>query len=184
MRDEIRSIQIKGGAADDYLNIGRKRKTRSRKVEQKGGYDGPPPAPPPSSLAVSPTILPTDLVVPTQTQTQTPASTGGGSDTVLLLKNKKEGSSVILTRKDPRKKKFAGQIGQTRKLRIHIGGFRTRITRAKDIHRTSQKEPIEHVLTTLQGAGLIKGGGTPSKEREHILRGIYRDYLQLRTNSL
>jgi hypothetical protein len=183
MPDEIRSIQIKGGAAQDYLKIGSgKRKTRSTKTIQAGGFNAPPPAPPSAGdLAPSPIITPANLVV----APQTPASTGGAVNKLVLLEKKKKGSSVILTRKDPRKKRLAGQIGQTRKLRIHMGGLRSRMTRAKDIHSKSEKEPIEKVLETLEGAGLIKGGGKePSEEKKKVLRGIYRDYLQLRTNSL
>jgi hypothetical protein len=191
MSDEIRSIKIMGGAKEDYL------KTGTRRKKQKGG-DVPPPAPLSAGAnAPSPTISPSDL---------TPASTGGASiqkvvesekehkehrehkgekpERMVLLEKKKK-SSMILTRKDPRKKRFSGQIGQTRKLRIHMGGLRTRMTRAKSIHRNSESEPINKVLNTLVSAGLIKGGGKePSEEREKILRGIYRDYLQLRSNSL
>jgi hypothetical protein len=112
-------------------------------------------------------------------------SASGGSasvDKLVLLERKKKGS-VILTRKDPRKK-LSGQIGQTRKLRIHMGHLRTRMTRAKDINKRSEREDIGKVVETLVGAGLIKGGGKPSEERTNILRGIYRDYLQLRSNAL
>jgi hypothetical protein len=185
MSDEIRSIKIMGGAKEDYLKSG----TRRRK--QKGG-DVPPPAPLSAGAnAPSPTISPSDL---------TPASTGGASiqkavesekehraekpERMVLLEKKKK-SSMILTRKDPRKRRVSGQIGQTRKLRIHMGGLRTRMTRAKSIHKNSESEPINKVMSTLVSAGLIKGGGKePSEEREKILRGIYRDYLQLRSNSL
>jgi hypothetical protein len=66
-----------------------------------------------------------------------------------------------------------------------MNGLRSRMTRAKAIHRNSEKEPIKKIMETLEEAGLVKkGGGEPSKEREGVLRGIYRDYLQLRTNAL
>jgi hypothetical protein len=181
MPDETKSIQIKGGAMEDYLRTGtRKRKSKnlapshraeSQKDSQTGGFDLPPPAPlaaQQSGLAPSPV-----------------ASTGGAAEKLVLLEKKKKTSSVILTRKDPRKKRLAGQIGQTRKLRIHMGGLRTRMTRAKDIHAKSEKEAISKIVETLHGAGLIKGGGKePSSEKEKVLRGIYRDYLQLRSNAL
>ncbi len=184
-----------GSAKDDYLKTGtRKRKSKVDQRAQKGGYDLPPPGPV-SDLAPSP-IAPNIPFMPTVIQS-TPASipslpfapmpsVSGGSasvDKLVLLERKKKGS-VILTRKDPRKKKLSGQIGQTRKLRIHMGHLRNRMTRAKDIHKKSRDEDIENVTKTLMDAGLIKGGGKPSEERTKLLRGIYRDYLQLRSNAL
>jgi len=199
-----------GSAKDDYLKTGtRKRKSKVDQRAQKGGYDLPPPGPV-SDLAPSP-IAPIIPFMPTVIQSTPPSipslpfapmpsvsggstsggstsggSTSGGStsvDKLVLLERKKKGS-VILTRKDPRKKKLSGQIGQTRKLRIHMGHLRNRMTRAKDIHKKSRDEDIENVTKTLMDAGLIKGGGKPSEERTKLLRGIYRDYLQLRTNAL
>jgi len=186
---DIRSIKIMGPAKDDYLKTG----TRRRK-KQAGGYDAPPPAPASAGdLAPNP--------VASFPVTSTPSSGGAKGHTVqekthtmeakvegqqggkLVLLEKKKKSSVILTRKDPRKK-LSGQIGQTRKLRIHMGHLRTRMTRAKDINKRSEREDIGKVVETLVGAGLIKGGGKPSDERTNILRGIYRDYLQLRSNAL
>jgi hypothetical protein len=189
---DIRSIKIMGPAKDDYLKTG----TRRRK-KQAGGYDAPPPAPASAGdLAPNPVAS-----LPATFQSSTPSSGGAkvhplqekthpvqeraqeqhGGKLVLLERKKK--SSVILTRKDPRKK-LSGQIGQTRKLRIHMGHLRTRMTRAKDINKRSEREDIGKVVETLVGAGLIKGGGKPSEERTNILRGIYRDYLQLRSNAL
>ena len=181
---DIRSIKIMGPAKDDYLKTG----TRRRKTKQAGGYDAPPPAPASAGdLAPNP--------VASLPVTSTPSSGGAKGHTVqeekaqeqhggkLVLLEKKKKSSVILTRKDPRKK-LSGQIGQTRKLRIHMGHLRTRMTRAKDINKRSEREDIGKVVETLVGAGLIKGGGKPSEERTNILRGIYRDYLQLRSNAL
>ena len=187
---DIRSIKIMGPAKDDYLKTG----TRRRK-KQAGGYDAPPPAPASAGdLAPNP--------VASLPVTSTPSSGGAKGHTVeekthpvqeakvqeqhggkLVLLEKKKKGGVILTRKDPRKK-LSGQIGQTRKLRIHMGHLRTRMTRAKDINKRSEREDIGKVVETLVGAGLIKGGGKPSEERTTILRGIYRDYLQLRSNAL
>jgi len=179
---DIRSIKIMGPAKDDYLKTGTRRKKK-----QAGGYDAPPPAPASAGdLAPNP--------VASLPVTSTPSSGGAKPHAVqekaqeqhggkLVLLEKKKKGSVILTRKDPRKK-LSGQIGQTRKLRIHMGHLRTRMTRAKDINKRSEREDIGKVVETLVGAGLIKGGGKPSEERTNILRGIYRDYLQLRSNAL
>lgn len=193
---DIRSIKIMGPAKDDYLKTG----TRRRK-KQAGGYDAPPPAPasagdlapnPVASLPVTSTPSSGGAKghAPASNVMASPTSASASAEKVqeqhggkLVLLEKKKKGGVILTRKDPRKK-LSGQIGQTRKLRIHMGHLRTRMTRAKDINKRSEREDIGKVVETLVGAGLIKGGGKPSEERTTILRGIYRDYLQLRSNAL
>jgi hypothetical protein len=181
--DTIRSVTIRGDAKDHYLKAG----TRRRKGH-RGGYDGPPPPAPSSAGDLAPSPM-AELpgIAPLPPQSSTPVSSGGANTRkkLVLLEKKNKAPSVLLTQKESRfKKKLSGQIGQTRKVRIHMNGLRSRMTRAKAIHRSSEKEPIKKIMETLEEAGLVKKGGEPSKEREVVLRGIYRDYLQLRTNAL
>jgi hypothetical protein len=74
---------------------------------------------------------------------------------------------------------------ETKKIRVQLGGFKKRITRAKHISHSSKVKPIAEVRKALEDAKLIK----PVKEGkdsvpEDMLRGIYKDYLLLRNRAL
>jgi hypothetical protein len=79
----------------------------------------------------------------------------------------------------------AGSQRETKKIRVQLGGFKKRITRAKHISHSSKVKPIAEVRKALEDAKLIK----PVKEGkdsvpEDMLRGIYKDYLLLRNRAL
>ena len=57
--------------------------------------------------------------------------------------------------------------------------------RAKDIVTESADKPIGEIEEILVTAGIIrKREGPMSEGKQKTLRGIYRDYLQLRLNAL
>ena len=176
------------------------RQTKSKK-KQRGGYDdAPPPAmstasvpPLPQLIAVSPAAAaapaaaaptPTTFSVapgaspapasaaPAPATTFAPAKGGG-----LQLAPKKE--KLTLT-------KGKSKTRSNRKVvRIQLGNFRKSVKRAKDIVAESKEKTIEEIEEILCSAGIIKKRtGAMSDGRKETLRGIYRDYLQLRSNAL
>jgi len=170
---EFRTLKITKQAFKDT-------KTRKR---QKGGYDAAPPpvlavaaaAPPPNLIAVTATPANATLTSATPANT-TPASAatlakGGG----LQLAPKKE--KLTLAKSKAKR--------STRKVvRIQMGNFRKSVKRAKDIVKESKEKTIEEIEEILVGAGIIKKRGSMSEGKKETLRGIYRDYLQLRSNAL
>jgi hypothetical protein len=151
-----------------------KDKTRKRKIPQKGGYDK---APQPQILTPSLTPLPPFIQVSTPSATSTPAATpatGGGRK--LHLAPKKEKLALVKNR------------SQTRKVvRIQMHNLRKSIRRAKDIVTESKEKPIEEIEEILSSANIIKKRTTDtpmSEGKQKTIRGIYRDYLQLRLNAL
>lgn len=122
-----------------------------------------------------------------------PARTGGGGTTekpvkVVLAAGKKKPTKVILA--PARVKKAVSSAASTvasktrkvaKKIRMSLGAFGKRITRAKTIRNDSKKEPIEAVRKTLVEAKLIK---PESKAPEDILRKMYADYLMIKNRAL
>ena len=90
----------------------------------------------------------------------------------------------------PKKEKLAlvkpAKRSQTRKVvRIQMGHLRKSMKRAKDIVAESSDKPIKEIEEILVKAGIIrKREGVMSEGKQKTLRGIYRDYLQLRMNAL
>jgi len=74
----------------------------------------------------------------------------------------------------------------TRKVNVHLGGFKKRITRAKHIKKDSSEKSIKEIRKVLEEAKLIKPLGSDSKDAvpEEMIRGIYRDYMTLRQRAL
>ena len=65
--------------------------------------------------------------------------------------------------------------------------LRKSIRRAKDIVTESKEKPIEEIEEILSSANIIKKRTTDapmSEGKQKTIRGIYRDYLQLRLNAL
>ena len=146
------------------------------------------------AVASTPETLSKSIVpsVPATASLAAPVRTGGGSEKpvrVVLAAGKKKPTKVILA---PAKVKKAGgpgavpsQVSKTRKvakkIRMSLGGFGKRMTRANTIRNDSKKEPIESVRKTLVEAKLIK---PESKAPEDILRKMYADYLMLKNRAL
>jgi hypothetical protein len=151
-----------------------KDKTRKRKIPQKGGYDNAPePQMPTPSLTPSPPIIQVNTPSATATPATTPAAGGGRK---LHLAPKKEKLALVKNR------------SQTRKVvRIQMQNLRKSIRRAKDIVTESKEKPIEEIEEILSSANIIKKRTTDapmSEGKQKTIRGIYRDYLQLRLNAL
>jgi len=156
------------------------RQTKNKK-KQKGGYDdAPPPAMSTASvpalpplIAVSAAPTPAPAAPPSSPPTFASPTKGGG----LQLAPKKE--KLTLT-------KGKSKTRSNRKVvRIQLGNFRKSVKRAKDIVTESKEKTIEDIEEILSSAGIIKKRtGAMSEGKKETLRGIYRDYLQLRSNAL
>jgi hypothetical protein len=73
---------------------------------------------------------------------------------------------------------------KTRKIRVHLGGMKKRLTHAKTIHKDSRDKPIAEVRRLLEEAKLINKSKNPNAVPDSVLRDIYRDYLLLRNRVL
>jgi len=150
------------------------RKTKS----QRGGYDDAPgPSTPTTILAPQPALIAAQHQQPPPpliAVTSSPTSHTGGIRK-LHLAPKKEKLALVKPKRS-----------QTRKVvRIQMGHLRKSMKRAKDIVTESAEKPIKEIEEILVTAGIIrKREGTMSEGKQKTLRGIYRDYLQLRLNAL
>lgn len=160
---------------------GASRSTRKTK-SQRGGYDDVPgPATPTASLAPQPPVMvaqqqqPPPLIAVTTSPVSASASAPRGGVRKLQLAPKKEKLALVKPKRS-----------QTRKVvRIQMGHLRKSMKRAKDIVTESAEKPIKEIEDILVTAGIIrKREGTMSEGKQKTLRGIYRDYLQLRSNAL
>ena len=196
MPDTTRVLKITGDAFKSS------RGTR----KQKGGYDTVPGTPlsttristmpaimkggfsPVSSSVASPS---SSVASPSQTppvpSSQPPLILTGGTRKALHLVPKKEVLNLIKGSKSvPHKDK--DKRNKTRKvIRIQMGNMRKSLHRAKEIVVNSKEKPIDEILEILLKAEIIKKKQTEtpmSDIKEKLIRGIYRDYLQLRYNAL
>jgi len=174
---------------------GTKRSSRKLK-EQKGGYDTAPGSvipmasltpfpsmmkggeivPPPAPAAVEPPPLISVSSVNSASSANAVNAPAKGGARGLQLAPKKEKLALVKHGKRP----------QTRKVvRIQMGHLRKSMKRAKDIVKDSKEKSIAEIEGILSSAGIIRQrGGVMSEGRQKTLRGIYRDYLQLRSNAL
>ncbi len=171
------------------------RQTKSKSKKQKGGYDdAPPPAMSTASVPALPPLIavspapaaaaPATLAAPTPT-TFAPAPASAAPAT---LAAPAKGGGLQLA---PKKEKLTLTKGKSKTrsnrkvVRIQLGNFRKSVKRAKDIVAESKEKTIEEIEEILCSAGIIKKRtGAMSDGRKETLRGIYRDYLQLRSNAL
>lgn len=157
-------------------------KRSSRKVKgQRGGYDDPPGSPMSNTPVQTPALMkePAPLIaVESAPQVSQPVSQGKGGARKLDLAPKKEKLSLV--------KGVQGKRSQTRKVvKIKIGHLRKSMKRAKDITDESKEKKIEEIEDILVKAGILrKREGPMSEGKQKTIRGIYRDYLQLRSNAL
>jgi len=127
-------------------------------------------------------------VVPIKAAPAAPAAASQKTPPKLTLTPPKKTPKKLLLA-PPAKKAAASAAAssqrETKKIRVQLGGFKKRITRAKHISHSSKVKPISEVRKALEDAKLIK----PVKEGkdsvpEDMLRGIYKDYLLLRNRAL
>jgi len=171
---------------------GTKRTSRKFTKPQKGGYDdAPPPGISTASLPAQPPLIAVTSAAASASAsasaslaTTTPTSHAGGTRKPLQLIPKKEKLTLVKSKRSLDKKGHS----QTRKVvRIQMGNLRKSLRRAKDIVTQSKEKPIEEIEEILTTAGIIRkrSSETPMSEgKKNTLRGIYRDYLQLRLNAL
>ena len=162
----------------------------------KGGFSPSSVASPSSSVASPPTPsqttssqpLPSASSVASPSQTPpVPLILTGGTRKALHLVPKKEVLNLVKGSKSvPHKDK--DRRNKTRKvIRIQMGNMRKSLHRAKEIVESSKDKPIAEILEILLKAEIIKKKQTEtpmSDMKEKLIRGIYRDYLQLRYNAL
>lgn len=68
-----------------------------------------------------------------------------------------------------------------KKIRMSLGGFGKRVTRANSIRHEAKKQKIEDVKKTLVEAKLVK---PESKAPESVLRQMYADYMVIKNRAL
>ena len=127
---------------------------------------------------------PTPLPVPTVPAAPRP-QTGGvskGGKITLAPPKKKRTTAVLLA--PPAKKQHRKGVHQTRKIRMQLAGLKTRLTRAKIIHKDSREKSIADVRKLLEEAKLVKPAKEGKQVPESVLRDIYKDYLLLRNKAL
>jgi hypothetical protein len=178
---ETRVLKITGDALKGTA------KRSSRKVRgQRGGYDDPPGSPLSNTPVQTPNLMkePAPLIAVVSSassasqqplQQPLPPPPKGGARK-LDLAPKKEKLALVK----------AGKRPQTRKVvKIKIGHLRKSMKRAKDITTESKEKKVEEIEDILVKAGILrKREGPMSEGKQKTIRGIYRDYLQLRSNAL
>ncbi len=125
---------------------------------------------------------------PVQTGGVKPVASSNPSKAVkVILEKKKKGTKVVFA---PTKIKKLNPTPpavpvktrkMAKKIRISLGGFNKRVTRATTIKHESKKQNIEEIKKTLVEAKLIK---ETSKAPEGVLRTMYADYMTLKNRAL
>ena len=106
----------------------------------------------------------------------------------VILEKKKKGTKVVLA---PTKVKKLNSVSSSapaaktrkvaKKIRISLGVFNKRVTRAASIKKESKAQSLDSVKKTLVEAKLIKA---ESKAPEGVLRQMYADYMTLKNRAL
>jgi len=180
--------------AMNISKIGSFRKNIGGAFQSGGASSGPAPS---SGTAVAPVLPPlpsagsagTSLLLP---QPPTPPSPpppqlGGAQKKRLVLappKKQTRKSKVHLAPPASKDKKPAHNLKTTRKIRVHLGGLKKRLCRAKTIKHDSRKKPISEIRRTLEEAKLVKPCTTGKEVPEDVLRTIFHDYMLLRNRVL
>jgi hypothetical protein len=116
-----------------------------------------------------------------------PGQLGGAKKKSLVLappKKQTRKSKVHLAPPASKDKKPAKSLKTTRKIRVHLGGLKKRLCRAKTIKHDSRKKPISEIRRTLEEAKLVKPCTTGKEVPEDVLRTIFHDYMLLRNRVL
>lgn len=116
-----------------------------------------------------------------------PGQIGGAKKKGLVLappKKQTRKSKVHLAPPASKDKKPVQHLKTTRKIRVHLGGMKKRLCRAKTIKQDSHKKPISEIRRTLEEAKLVKPCTTGKQVPEDVLRTIFHDYMLLRNRVL
>ena len=202
MPDTTRVLKITGDALKGMGSAKRSTRKAAPEKEQRGGYDTvPPPAMPTPSQTPIATLMKGGLA----TSHATPGSISSSHATpipahprkILQLAPKKE--VLKLVKKTPTKEdkpkedkpkedkpKEDKPKAKTRKvIRIQMGHLRKSMKRASDITKSSKEKSIEDIEDLLIREKILRKRSTDrpmSEGRQQTLRGMYRDYVQLRSN--
>ena len=185
-----------------------KRNTR----KQRGGYDTvpgsviPTPSQTPfaqlmkggsasSSASATPSVIPSVMPFSMPSSSTTPSSTPvtGGARKLQLAPKKEVLKLVKKSNVKPAEKviekptdKSADRKSKTRKvIRIQMGHLRKSMKRASDITKSSKEKSIEEIEDLLVREKILRKRSADrpmSDGRQQTLRGMYRDYVQLRSN--
>lgn len=131
----------------------------------------------------------TDVALAKTTTDSSPApvQSAGAKPVKVILEKKKKGTRVVLAPTKVRKLNPPSTIQQiktrkvAKKIRMSLGGFGKRVTRAHTIRADAKKQKIDDVKKTLVEAKLIKAD---SKAPEEVLRQMYADYMTLKNRAL
>ncbi len=131
----------------------------------------------------------TDVALAKTTTDSSPApvQSAGAKPVKVILEKKKKATRVVLA---PTKIRKLNPIAPAtpaktrkvaKKIRMSLGGFGKRVTRANTIRVDAKKQKIEDVKKILVDAKLIKAD---SKAPEGVLRQMYADYMTLKNRAL
>lgn len=162
---------------------------------QSGGGAAPSPAPssgPAAATAPSPPLARVPLPSAGSAGTSVaappaPQQLGGAKKKSLVLappKKQTRKSKVHLAPPASKDKKPVQNLKTTRKIRVHLGGLKKRLCRAKTIKHDSRKKPISEIRRTLEEAKLVKPCASGKEVPEDVLRTIFHDYMLLRNRVL
>ena len=168
----------------------------------KGGSPSSSPSPSPSvtpSASASPSATPSASASATPSASSTPSSSvvSGGARKLQLAPKKEVLKLVKKTHVKPADKvadksadksvdKSVDKRVKTRKvIRIQMGHLRKSMKRASDINKSSKEKSIEEIEDLLVREKILRKRSADrpmSDGRQQTLRGMYRDYVQLRSN--
>ena len=134
----------------------------------------------------------TDVALAKTTTDSSPApiQSAGAKPVKVILEKKKKATRVVLAptkirKLNPTAAATSASSAKTRKIakkiRMSLGGFGKRVTRANTIRVDAKKQKLEDVKKILVDAKLIKAD---SKAPEGVLRQIYADYMMLKNRAL
>jgi hypothetical protein len=181
--------------AMNISKIGSFRKNIGGAFQSGGASSGPAPS---SGTAVAPVLPPLPSAgsagtsapaapAATPPTSAAPGQIGGAKKKGLVLappKKQTRKSKVHLAPPASKDKKPVQHLKTTRKIRVHLGGMKKRLCRAKTIKQDSHKKPISEIRRTLEEAKLVKPCTTGKQVPEDVLRTIFHDYMLLRNRVL
>jgi hypothetical protein len=191
MEPNTKTMTITGGAAKSYMNKGSK--TRRRRSTAQDGGTSPGTMNQLASTRVPPTVnappatpsQPSNLAKVTNSASAPLAGGSSSKPVKVILGPKAAKSQVILSPKKPSVVATTTINAKTRKhakkIRMSLGGFGKRVTRANKIRFDAKKQGIEEIKKILKDAKLVKD---TTKAPEAVLRSMYSDFMMLKSRAL
>jgi hypothetical protein len=191
---DVKQITVSGDAAASYMKNGtrRRRTTGTTRKAQEGGTS-------PGTIVqiqanrapdAVPTInsaKPSEAYALAKNTTNSAPSAANAAPVKVILTGGKKQSKVLLAPAKVRKLPGAPERAQARtrkiakRIRMSLGGFGKRVTRANTIKKEATKQSLDTLKKTLVEAKLIKAD---SKAPEGVLRQMYGDYMVLKNRAL